>query len=178
MSDNEKLIELLRKLKALAEQGEGGERDNAQRMLEQQMKKHNINLEDIDTELKKEVEFFLDPTYKQFFHQIVYSVCGFNETKIFIIRGDKRKLRKYLVLCTKSEAIEIGAKFDFYLPIYKKQQDIFYSAFIQKNHLYNKPTNNQPEREQTQEELEKIQEILKMMRGMKAHCFNKQIENK
>lgn len=37
-----KILETARKLKALADRGEGGEKENAKRMLEKYMKKHNL----------------------------------------------------------------------------------------------------------------------------------------
>lgn len=44
---NEKKMELIKKLKALAERGERGERETAQKKLEQLMAKYGIEEEDL-----------------------------------------------------------------------------------------------------------------------------------
>lgn len=53
MKNDEKKMELLKKLKALAERGVGGEKEGAQKKMEQLMKKYGI--EDIDL-LEEKVE--------------------------------------------------------------------------------------------------------------------------
>ena len=51
-----KNIELAKKLKALADKGIGGEKSNAEAMLNNLMKKHNITIEEIEGE--KLMDFF------------------------------------------------------------------------------------------------------------------------
>ena len=49
-----KYIELAKKLKALADRGIGGEKINAEKMLNALMKKHKISIEDIEGEKQED----------------------------------------------------------------------------------------------------------------------------
>lgn len=48
MTERERLLERLAGVKALAERGEGGERENAAALLEKMMVKHGITNEDLE----------------------------------------------------------------------------------------------------------------------------------
>ena len=49
-----KILELARKFYELAKQGEGGEKINAQKKLDEIMLEHNLNIEDVEGEEVKE----------------------------------------------------------------------------------------------------------------------------
>lgn len=176
---NENVLELLKKLKALAEKGVGGEKENAADKLQKLMDKHNITWDMLNDDVKKRKEFKIHKDDETFFFQVVSSVVG--NTKYQSYRGEERKAkRRYIFDLTDVEFIEISTKFEFYLKKYKEDLKIFYSAFIQKNELYRKQTDEEKEERKplTPEEKEELWRMMQMMSGMKRHQLQKQLENK
>lgn len=129
-------LELLQKIKALAEKGSGGEKINAQKMLAQLMKKYNIREEELADEVLKDFDIQTYNRWEQrLLYQVAYSVYGnIDESKV-ILRYTYHK-GKFCIRCTSSEFLEIEAKFNFYRHHFKKQQEIFYDAFLCANDIY------------------------------------------
>lgn len=175
---NERIIELAKKLKALAEQGIDGEKQNAITMLQAMMKKHGITMEMINENDAKDHEFITsnDKQVQRFFMQIIANVLGKNKKAGKYVRHPRGKER-WFAYCTPSEAIEIQARFDFFWPIWEKEVDIFYAAFIQTNRLYRKPSNDdeKEEKELSQQEKERLFKMMNLMANMDRHVFTKQI---
>ena len=69
-----KHIELAKKLKALADKGIGGEKVNAEKMLNDLLKKHNITIEDVEGEKTENYFFKVKPEDSNLFIQIVKRV--------------------------------------------------------------------------------------------------------
>ena len=132
MTTNKKVIDKLHKLLALAEQGEGGEKVTAQRMLDKMLKKHGLTMTDIANE-STEVYWF---TYKgsiekQLLSQIIFAVSPLCERW-------KRKGSKTITgaKLTKSEMLDIELRFSVYSKAIKEDIEIFVNAFIMKNDIY------------------------------------------
>jgi hypothetical protein len=137
MADKSKLIELARKIQALADRGLGGEKATASRMLEDFLRKHNMTLDDIETETR-EVRFFQFMLYHQdLFWQIVDSVLG--TTSHWAVSNKKTEVG---IISTASEEIEIKLKYETYSRHYEKEVKLFYRAFVQKNDIYWKGERN------------------------------------
>jgi len=73
---DDKIIELLKKINALAKRGVDGERENAAQRLEYLMGKYGVTFDMLEADTKKEREFVVLQDQQKFFSQIVYSVCG------------------------------------------------------------------------------------------------------
>ncbi len=73
---NDKYIKLAKKLKALTEQGEGGEKYNAQKKLQSLMKRYDITDDDINEDRRNAVKFRLRKEQVQLFFQIYITVVG------------------------------------------------------------------------------------------------------
>lgn len=174
MSDKE---ELVKKIKALADSGVGGEKENAQKILTELMRRYNISEEELCEENIKEFEIKIPKVFKahELAVQTFYSVVGCkNEKKFF--SGYKEKRNRF-VFCTSAEFVEFEAKYKFYLHYLEKESERFYSAFIQANKIF--PPKGL-ERENVEQETltnEDI-EVLKMAAGLEKHNYNLQIENK
>lgn len=171
---SEKIIELAKKLKALAHKGEGGEKENAQQKLAALMKKHGITPDQIEEDVIENFSIEVKVKNQRFFMQVVCSVC---DAKVFGYKGK----RNYLILeCTASEFVEIESKFEFYLKEYEKElkqrEEIFYRAFVQKNALYLHTGEKQEKKDLTPEELEEIQKILKVADDIQASEYRKQLK--
>jgi hypothetical protein len=173
MSEN--LLNLIRKLKELADRGEGGEKENAGNKLQQLLDKHGISLEDINEDVLKDREFTLKPHQLKFFIQVVCSCFG-RECTIYKYQKDRKRNELVRILkLTDAQFLELSAKFDFFWDKYEKDLDIFYSAFIQKNDLYVKGSSLKDDL--TQEQLDEINKVREMMYGLKKHSFHKQLNN-
>lgn len=137
-----KQIDLAKKIKALAERGIGGEKINAEKMLQEFLQKHNLKLSDIESDSMQDYFFTIDSNHTALFHQI----CGY-------IRYDMERWGPFnnktitegnlkgnnLVKCTLSEHIEINCMFDLFSKLYDQEQRIFFRAFITANKLFVNP---------------------------------------
>lgn len=131
--------ELLQKLKALADQGVGGEKINAQRKLAALMRKYNISDEDISDELTQPCEFkYKGARERALLRQVIYKVTN-QRNAIYGFRYTRtgRPVNNMLGCdATKAQKLEIDFLFDFYKLLYKKEEETFYSAFIQKHAIF------------------------------------------
>ena len=169
--------ELIKKVKALAERGEGGEKLNAQKMLAELMKKYNIKEEDIAEDIVKEFTIKIPSVFKSMAlaSQIVFSVLGreVDEDKGLYTYGNRRN--KAIVRSTSAEFLEIEAKFKFYLHHYKIELERFYGAFVQANELFPPPEKARKEKQKfflTEEDMK----MLKMAESLETHRYLLQIE--
>jgi len=172
---SERILELAKKLKALAERGEGGEKVNAFDQLQKLIKKYDLNLEDFETaKLSYRVFAFdmHDETHKKFVRQVIISVIGLTDMYYNGLIHNN-----WAVEIDDLQYVEISEKIDFYWPIFKREMEIFYTAFVQKNDL----TLNVPEGEMptlSEAELQKLRQAFKMMQGMEKHEFKKLLNDK
>lgn len=170
--------ELLKKIKKLAENGINGEKDNAQKILENIMKKYNITDEDLSEDLIKEFDICVNRNKifeEELFHQICYSVFGnIDECKqVYYYTHNKTKSS---VTCTNAEFIEIEAKFDHYKRVLKKQLQLFYSAFVQAEEIF--PPDNLVKEKISRDLTEEDMKVLSLAEKLDKHSYIKQIENK
>lgn len=179
---SEKIRELARKLLELANQGIGGEKENAQTMLDRLLKQHGLSIEDLLQEQMRPVHFrkrIKDPMKQNaFLLQIAASVIGSKRvSESWVVRNTSDNTLYYKIDLTAAEEIEIKAKYDFYWRDYTEQADVFRDAYIQKNKLYANPDkDNGGPGELTDEEFEKMQKTAKMMRGIEEKIFLKQLK--
>lgn len=150
MSDKK---ELLRKIKALAERGEGGEATTAAAMLAKMMKKYGVSERDIDEQKTDRYEFrWSKPFEDLLLGQIIYMVMG--DVPTYHYTGSRKKVK--LVYCTAVEKIEIEATFEFYRHHLAEGLKTYYHAFVMREELFpdeSKKPDETPKREITEEEL-------------------------
>src|SRR5947209_1580497 len=162
MNEYQKYIDLAIKLKAMAEQGEGGEKYNAQKQLDKIMRKYGISKEELNDELRRTVEFIFPKKQHMLFTQIAVSVTGYNRSWWY----DKTKKTTIIGEVTKLEEAEIRAKFNFFWKEWEKKQTVYLVAFIHKNQLFPKGTKEMaPEdiENLTEKQRERLQEIIRSM---------------
>lgn len=171
-----KVIELAKKLKALAENGVGGEKINAQKMLESFMKKHHITSEDIESDNILEYYFKIESKYGNLFTQIskrknreikVYGEFPQKTIKQYRLKGN------YMLECTKEEYVYISTAFDILKRLYEKELEVFYYAFCQSNDLLLDRTGDS--KEPTKEEIAKIRKARLMADMIEKAKINKQL---
>ncbi len=171
-----KVIELAKKLKALAENGVGGEKINAQKMLESFMKKHHITSEDIESDSILEYYFKIAPAYGALFVQISkrknINIKTYGEFPQKTIKEYKLK-GNYMLECTKEEYVYISTAFDILKRQYEKELEIFYYAFCRSNDLLVDRRNNDVE--PTKEEIAKARRAKAMSELIEKAKINKQL---
>lgn len=138
--------ELLRKVRALAERGVGGEAENAERLLARMMKKYGISEEELDEETRARHDFtYHGGEKKKILQQVVYKVTG-GYTYELIYTASGRKVRTQLGAdCTPAEKVEIEYLFDFYKRLWEKEKDAFLAAYIQKHRIFAIRTDVEPQ---------------------------------
>lgn len=128
--------ELLKKIKALAERGVDGERESAQTLLARLMEQYGISETEIEEERRETAWFpYSQETERRLLNQIIYMVTGAGG---FGCVGEYsgRKRKKMGTECTAAERLEIEANYAFFKEAMKKELEIFYSAFANKNNLF------------------------------------------
>lgn len=160
-------ILLLLKLKRLSEDGVGGEKINAEKMLQHLMQKYNIT--DLDLEQDKIEQRYIKISRLKIHQRLFMQVLSTFDITTHYGKGVHR-----WVDCTPSQHIEIEAKYNFYLNHFKKDFETFYLAFLQANHLFPKKSDN--ESEPTRKQIDEWMRASKMSSGMDNYAFNKLIE--
>lgn len=176
-----KHIELAKKLKSLADGGVGGEKTNAETLLNALMAKHKITIEDIEGEKTEDYCFNLSESEHRLWFQVVKVVnhdikCYGKFPKSYIKKLNLKG--NYMITCTASEYIEIEAKYNFYNKLYIEESNVFYSAFLQANNLLVDNPNRKSERKLediTMSEFLEFNRINEMAKKIKIGQFNKQI---
>lgn len=134
MTEREELIRRLERVKALAERGVGGEKENAEALLNRLMQKYGITNDDIEDTLER--DFFIryhSAWEEKLIYQISYMHLGRGHCSGTIGTYTRRPRKMVCVTCTPAQYIEIEADFEFYKVAWEEELAIFYSAFISKN---------------------------------------------
>lgn len=128
---------LLKKVRALAEHGVGGEAENAEKLLARMMKKYGISEEELDEETRVRHDFtYHGGEEKKILRQVVYKVTGGYAYEL-VYTASGRKVRTQLGAdCTPAEKVEIEYLFDFYKRLWEKEKDAFLAAYIQKPRIF------------------------------------------
>jgi len=172
----EKVLDKLRKIKALAERGVGGEKETALRMYEELCRKYEISEDEAEAALMRlENRWFgySTPLEEELLVQIFYKVTG--DKTHYVYTGNYSRRKKRGCVCTELEAAEIQLLFNFYREKMKEELEAFMIAFKQKNSLFPDETAreykeyNGPERQLTEEEERKYKKAAFMRMSMDCY---------
>jgi hypothetical protein len=170
MSDH--LLNIAKKLKALAERGEGGEKLNAERMLCKLMEKHGISYDMLEEESLSYRYFKVPAHLRKVYINIVYQVVNYKRK--WDLYSVKNKKNEYAVLLTFAEEIEVRALLKFYADAFQKELEVFTRAFIHANKIF--PTAEDPNRSEKPDELtDEDLRVLKMAEAVKEHEYQKRL---
>ena len=174
---NEKTLSKLKKLLALARQGEGGEKDNAERMLNKLISKHGITLEDLgdETEETNRYEFkYLNKYEEKLLFQIVAMVRNKKGTSYFQNVGARSRLEIEL---TFSQKCEIDLAYELLKPSMYSVFDDAFSALIHVNHIFPETqSSDKEEKPLSPEERQKLMRISGIMMGIEKTPLTKQLK--
>lgn len=132
--DENKLEAKLLKIKALAERGEGGERDSAILLYQKLLKKYDIDESSLTKDkLGKHWFTYENDIEENLLVQIFYMVTGDAE---YFRRTSRTRGHQCGCICTDFEKTEIRFYFEFYRDALKEELEAFLMAFKLKNHLF------------------------------------------
>lgn len=169
-------VERLKKIRALALEGVGGEKEQAQALLDKLTEKYNVSFDEIDEETINNYEFeYHGKEQKQLLRQTIYKITndsGSTFSLRYLHSGRKCKT-KLSAKCTATQKAEIEFLFDFYKRLWEKERQALLLAFIQKHRIFGQLKDGEEPTELTDEETEKI---LALMRGLSNESPQKQID--
>lgn len=177
----QKQIELLRKLKALAERGVDGEKVNAQAQLEKLMKKYGITLAEIEGESINQYFFKADGINAKLLNQCAKRVKY--DTKCYSFPASKVKEYRlegnFMIECTTAEYIEIDQMYVVYKRLFEKESETFFTAFLTANDFLTIVTEDQMRsvNDLSEEERKEHFRTLKMAQNINKETIRKQLEN-
>lgn len=173
-----KALDLAKKLKELSDRGIGGEKTTASAMLRKLMDKHKISIEEIDGEEKNDYYFKVGNC-----HKLLFQIIKHVNYEIPVYKFPPKAVKQYslkgnlMISCTASEYIEIEAKNDFYSKLFKQEEDLFFTAFLDANDLLVINPNKIENKDEDSEEYQKQLRIYQMAKSIKKGEFRKQISN-
>lgn len=172
MTDKEK--ELLKKIKALADKGIGGEKIAAEKKLKQLMQKFDITEDELEINVNGWYEFKLkkDKFLNKLFYQILFNIYDVEKQNVQCIKNSKYDINLHIPA---NIAIELATKYEFYCEAFNKDLETFYIAFINSNELW---SCGDPTDDLTEEEQEQRLKATQLANFLDKHNFNKQLEYK
>ena len=190
MNEREKIMARLAKMKALAVQGVGGERENAARLLDGIAAKYGIDLDRIGNEeeslhrLDIKQGWELDLACQLFALMRIdrYGSLKAGEGHCCVmaqrsrdrIPGARWKVEGYSARCTDAQFVEMQAKFAVLSRDYRRQKKAFFRAFLEANDLLT-PYDPETAAKATAEELAEAKEARRLAVGIQRSALNKQL---
>lgn len=175
-----KKIEILKKLKALSDRGIGGEKENAQKMLDDLLVKYKISIEEVEGEeiktfyfkAKDDIEIRL---LSQIASRVRYDIEKYVITSTFAKMH--RLAGRFCIECTIIEYVEIEQMFFLYKRLYAEEREIFYTAFLSANDLLARnPSNLIYVKDLSDKEIQHLSRAMKMSENIKKETIYKQIK--
>lgn len=170
--------ELILKVAALAQQGVGGEKENAEALLHRLLKANNMTLEDLESakNSKRERIFFIGkPYFKSLLAQIIFKVLNVNNYSI----TDYKLLKTIGVNLTDGEFVRVSMLFEIYSAalqrerqrLMKRQEEerkILFTAFIHKHELYSNQPNKNKKTALSEDEISKILQAMRNLENVQV----------
>lgn len=177
----EELKSRLRKLKALADRGEGGERDVAEQLLNKLAAEYDISLDFINEE---DVQKFGVRTTHAWQRKLLVQLLGLMRVREYgtakadklLLYVDRFDCRNVYTKATQAQWLEIMTQYEVLKRDYQAQLDDFYLAFLIKNDLLLEAEDDGAE--PNKEELERHRRAAIMSLGVTRSKINKQLEAK
>lgn len=164
-------MDLLLKIKQLADQGIGGEKANARIKLEKLLEKYGIQECELDSEVQEYFEFKTKGNKKLFFHTAWSVLDGWDGTYI-PVRGGGVKIKM-----TISKKVELEYKWDMIIANFRAEQRRFFRAFVNTNKLYSKgATSNRTWEDLTDREKIELMKMWKIAANLEPVVFHKQLK--
>lgn len=172
-SMDQKLLDKAKKILALAEKGIPGEKDNAQRLLDELFAKYSLTMADLEDNPRTPHKFF---GTKRKDELTIAIMCAVTKQSTIMLHKTKRGEHYLAIDCTDAEAAQIQFQIDFYWKALQKEYKAFFHAFCARNKLYN-PTESDPDRTYTQAELDYFRKVRQYMSTIKNDTHHTPLGN-
>ena len=178
----ERITDKLRKLLAFAERGCGGEAENARRLLEAQLSKYGLTLEDLyENKTSRRIFKYRNKEERQIIVQVFLSVLGSKSEAFKVSTYNASKKTIYIDL-TDLKYAEISDMVAFFKSQFNKEKkrlmkDILY-AFVEKHNIFDCTPNDDDKASDKEIDLEELMRILSLSNGMEDVTYRKAISNK
>lgn len=175
----EYLIQKAMKLKALLSSDEEGEREAARVLLSNYMAKYEITWEELDDEVEREYLVEFNGQYHVLLLiQLVYKHLGSGHCYSVYKSESNEPLELLKVRSKPSTFVEIQLDWEFYWRKFNEELDLFYRAFVEKNHLFppdelQKEDDEDDNQDLSEDQLRKIQGL---MNGIDTSTRSKSLE--
>lgn len=135
-SERERILQKIKRVRALAERGIAGEQESAAATLDRLMKQYGITEADIAEECRELAWFrYKTPIERKLLLQVIYAVTGrVGSGCVGTYTGRTRK--QVGIECTAAERLEIQFDYDFFRAALEEEMERFYSAFLIKNGIF------------------------------------------
>lgn len=188
MNNIEQIIEKLRKVKTIANEGTEGERQAAEQLLSSLMKQYDISAEQLeDQKADYHMVYTGEGKYDyKLFKQIVFRFRSSSDVKFADLRKAKKSYIKLWsreglgpananagVYCTKAELVELMSIFEIYRRDFSEHLQAFYYAYLDTNDLLV----GEADAPLTEQEREMLRKAAAMALGIEKKELFKQIEN-
>lgn len=176
----DKIIELLRKLQVLADQGEQNEAANAQHKIDMLCAKYNVSIDDLQNEERRKHYYTIhDPLDLKLLLQIVKQT---DESAKMYTPPDElieefNLPGNVIVECTATDFILIDQKFNHYSRLLSEEVGIFFRAFCLANNLLIKKPSDKKADDLSKEQIDRIRRSQNMARNVKVEDLKKQLTN-
>jgi len=175
----ELIIEKLKKIKKLAEEGFDGEMQAAVYLLNQQLKKHNLTIDDLQDEVEKERCFTAIGDNERFaLLMCCLKVIGIDRS--YGLKYYRGELKKQYISLTEIEYIDISQMFDFHKKNMKKEFEKmvldFQKSYQYKHGLY-ASENSEKHKSNYKPSYSEWLKIKQFADNMDDNFFHKQINN-
>jgi len=175
----EYLIQKAMKMKALLSSDEEGEREAARALLSSYMTKYAITWEELDDEIEKEyIVEFNGQYHVLLLIQLVYKQLGSGHCYSVYKAESEEPLELMKVRSKPSTFVEIQLDWEFYWRKFNEELDLFYRAFVEKNHLFPPEELQQEDDEDDNQDLseDQLRKIQGMMNGIDTSTRSKSLE--
>lgn len=175
----EYLIQKAMKMKALLSSDEEGEREAARALLSNYMTKYAITWEELDDEVEREYLVEFNGQYHVLLLiQLVYKHLGSGHCYSVYKAESEEPLELLKVRSKPSTFVEIQLDWEFYWRKFNEELDLFYRAFVEKNHLFPPEELQQEDDEDDNQDLseDQLRKIQGMMNGIDISIRSKSLE--
>lgn len=176
MNELDKIKDKVKKLIALSQRGEGGEAANAEKLVSDLCKRYNIDTDSLveDSVCERYFNVGRGKEIRRIFVQCYAKVM--DAEKITYYEGGSR----IVVSLPTSKFLELSAFWEWHKSNFKAElkriRMMAIDAYIYKHRLWNESLTSQPEREISEEEAERVRNMLKLASVLDDKEYRKMLE--
>lgn len=172
---NERTLNKLRRIYELAIKGVGGEKSNAQAMLEKLLLKHGMSLDELTNSEEQVYEYYF-PYRTDFERILILQIVAKVQDNHKISAWRYGRKKHVHVELTPSEFFEVDMLYGLYKRAWEAELEVTITAFLSVNNIFPESENPDPNKKSDPMSDEEIEALLAKMKGMRPVPVHKQLE--